>query len=46
MTTYYVYFTEQCKKDAAMGRTDAGRYLIIYFIHKATKEALMSAHGK
>lgn len=26
---------------AAMGRTDAGRYLIIYFIYKATKEALI-----
>ena len=25
----------------AMGRTEAGRYLIIYFIYKATKEALI-----
>jgi len=26
---------------AAMGQTEAGRYLIIYFIYKATKEALI-----
>lgn len=26
---------------AAMGRTMAGRYLIIYFVYKATKEALI-----
>ena len=26
---------------AAMGRTEAGRYLIIYFIYKATQEALI-----
>ena len=26
---------------AALGRTDAGRYLIIYFVYKATKEALI-----
>ena len=26
---------------AAMGRTDAGRYLVIYFIYKVTKEALI-----
>ena len=26
---------------AAMGRTAAGRYLIIYFVHKITKEALI-----
>ncbi|MCE2485676.1 MAG: hypothetical protein J4F42_09210 [Desulfurellaceae bacterium] len=26
---------------AAMGQTDAGRYLIIYFIYKATREALI-----
>ncbi|MEW6210197.1 MAG: BrnT family toxin [Acidobacteriota bacterium] len=25
----------------AMGRTEAGRYLIIYFIHKAANEALV-----
>ena len=26
---------------SAMGRTEAGRYLIIYFLHKATGEALV-----
>ena len=26
---------------AAMGRTAAGRYLIIYFVYKITKEALI-----
>ncbi len=26
---------------AAMGQTEAGRYLIIYFIYKTTKEALI-----
>ena len=26
---------------AAMGRTGAGRYLIIYFVYKAAKEALI-----
>jgi len=26
---------------AAMGRTAAGRYLIIYFVYKTTKEALI-----
>ena len=26
---------------AALGRTGAGRYLIVFFIHKATKEALV-----
>ena len=26
---------------AAMGRTAAGRYLIMYFVYKATKEALI-----
>ena len=26
---------------ATMSRTTAGRYLIIYFVHKATKEALI-----
>ena len=26
---------------AAMGQTEAGRYLIIYFIYKATREALI-----
>ena len=26
---------------AAMGRTDAGRYLIVYFIYKVTQEALI-----
>ncbi|MGH8009250.1 MAG: BrnT family toxin [Candidatus Binatia bacterium] len=26
---------------AALGRTAAGRYLIVYFIYKATKEALI-----
>ncbi|HLG16724.1 MAG TPA: BrnT family toxin [Blastocatellia bacterium] len=25
---------------AALGQTDAGRYLIVYFVHKATGEAL------
>lgn len=26
---------------AAMGRTAAGRYLLIYFVYKTTKEALI-----
>jgi uncharacterized DUF497 family protein len=26
---------------AAMGRTDAGRYLMVFFIHKPTHEALV-----
>jgi len=26
---------------ATLGRTEAGRYLIIYFVHKATGEALI-----
>ena len=26
---------------AAMGQTEAGRYIIIYFIYKTTKEALI-----
>ena len=26
---------------AAMGRTEAGRYIIIYFVHKRTAEALI-----
>lgn len=26
---------------AALGRTDAGRYLMVYFVHKRTDEALI-----
>lgn len=26
---------------AALGRTEAGRYLIVYFVYKATREALI-----
>lgn len=26
---------------AALGRTEAGRYLSVYFVHKATGEALV-----
>ena len=26
---------------AAMGRTDAGRYLLVYFVYKVTREALI-----
>lgn len=26
---------------AALGQTEAGRYLIVYFVHKATSEALI-----